>query len=80
MTLICLDPCQWSLVSLITGNKVKKTHKPRYCEKEKDKANKRILRSLSFDNNGLVKPSCRTVALYGPFFLRYGELSMNNLG
>jgi hypothetical protein len=38
-------------MSLITGNKVKKTHKPRYCEKEKDKANKRILRSLSFDNN-----------------------------
>jgi hypothetical protein len=38
-------------MSLITGNKVKK-HKPRYCEKEKDKANKRILRSLSFDNNG----------------------------
>ena len=69
MTLICLDPCQWSLMSLITGNKVKKTpHKPRYCEKEKDKANKRILRSLSFDNNGLVKPSCGTVALYGPFF------------
>ena len=63
-------------MSLITGNKVKKTpHKPRYCEKEKDKANKRILRSLSFDNNG-------TVALYGPFgvFLRYGGLSMNNLG
>ena len=24
MTLICLDPCQWSLMSLITGNKVKK--------------------------------------------------------
>jgi hypothetical protein len=49
----------WSLMSLITGNKVKKKpHKPRYCEKEKDKANKRILRSLSFDNNGLVKPSC----------------------
>jgi hypothetical protein len=23
MTLICLDPCQWSLMSLITGNKVK---------------------------------------------------------
>jgi hypothetical protein len=35
--------CQWSLISLITGNKVKKTHKPRYCEKEKDKANKRNL-------------------------------------
>jgi hypothetical protein len=31
------------------------------------KTNKRILRSLSFDNNGLVKPSCGTVALYGPF-------------
>ena len=69
MTLICLDPCQWSLMSLITGNKVKKTpHKPRYCEKEKDKANKRILRSLSLDNNGLVKSSCGTVALYGPLF------------
>ena len=84
MTLIhvCLDPCQWSLMSLITGNKVKKTHKPKYCEKEKDKANKRILRSISFDNNGLVKPSCRTVALYGPFgfFFKYGRLSMNNLG
>ena len=47
--------CQWSLMSLITGNKVK-THKLRYCENEKYKANKRILRSLSFDNNGLVKP------------------------
>ena len=23
MTLICFDPCQWSLMSLITGNKVK---------------------------------------------------------
>ena len=68
MTLICLDPCQWSLMSLITGNKVKKNpHKPRYCEKEKDKANKRILRSLSFDSNCFVKPSCGTVALYGPF-------------
>jgi hypothetical protein len=69
-------------MSLITGNKVKKQHKPRYCEKEKDKANKRILRSFSFDNNGLVKPSCGTVALYGllVFFLRYGRLSMNNLG
>jgi hypothetical protein len=54
-------------MSLITGNKVKKTHKPRYCEKEKDKVNKRVLRILSFDNNGLVKPSCGTVALYGRF-------------
>ena len=26
MTLICLDPCHWSLMSLITGNKVKKKH------------------------------------------------------
>ena len=57
MSLLCLDPCQWSLMSLITGNKLKKTHK----------ANKRILRSLSFDNNGLAKPSCGTIALYGPF-------------
>jgi hypothetical protein len=50
------------------GSHVKNTHKPRYCEKEKDKANKRILRSLSFDNNGLVKLSCGTVALYGLAF------------
>jgi hypothetical protein len=28
----------------------------------------------------MVKPSCGTVALYGPFFLRYGGLSMNNIG
>jgi hypothetical protein len=67
-------------MSLITGNKVKKNTQARYCEKEKDKANKRILRSLSFDNNGLVKPSCGTVALYGPFFFKYGGLSMHNLG
>ena len=67
MTIICLDRCQWSLMSLIIGNKVKKTHKSRYCEKEKDKVNKRVLRILSFDNNGLVKPSCGTVALYGRF-------------
>ena len=67
MTLICLDPCQWSLMTLITGNKVKQTHKPRYCKKEKDTAHKRILTSLSFDNNGLAKPSCGTIALYGPF-------------
>jgi hypothetical protein len=32
---------QWSLMSLITGNK-KNPHKPRYCEKENDKANKRF--------------------------------------
>ena len=67
MTLICLDPCQWSLMSLITGNKVKKNTQAKVLRtKEKDKDNKRILRSLSFDNNGSVKPSCGTVALYGP--------------
>ena len=27
MTLICLDPCQWSLMSLITGNLVKSRHR-----------------------------------------------------
>jgi hypothetical protein len=26
MTLACLDPCQWSLKSLITGKNSKKTH------------------------------------------------------
>jgi hypothetical protein len=54
-------------MSLKTGNKVKKHTSLRYCEKDKYKANKRILRSLSFDNNGLIMPSCGTVALYGPF-------------
>jgi hypothetical protein len=34
-------------MSLITGNKVKKKHKPRYCEKEKDKASKRTFDSLA---------------------------------
>jgi hypothetical protein len=28
---------------------------------------KAFLGSLSFDNNGLVKPSCGTVAIYDPF-------------
>jgi hypothetical protein len=38
---------------------------PRYCEKEKDKANKRILRSLSFDNNGLVYfRDCKTLSVF----------------
>ena len=69
MTLICLDPCQWSLMSLITGNKVKKKHTSQCIVKKKRTANKRILRRLSFDNNGLVKPSCGTVALYD-FFLK----------
>ena len=35
MTLICLDPCQWSLVSLITGNKVKKKHTSQGIVKKK---------------------------------------------
>jgi antitoxin component YwqK of YwqJK toxin-antitoxin module len=41
-------------MSLITGNKVKKNTSQGIVKKYK--ANKRILRSLSFDNNGLVKP------------------------
>jgi hypothetical protein len=41
-----------------------------------------VLNVGGFDNNGFVKTRCGTVALYGPvgFFLRYGRLSMNNLG
>ena len=35
MTLICLDPCQWSLMSLITGNKVKKNHTSQGIVKKK---------------------------------------------
>ena len=35
MILICLDPCQWSLMSLITGNKVKKKHTSQGIVKKK---------------------------------------------
>jgi hypothetical protein len=35
MTLICLDPCQWSLMSLITGNKLKKTYTSQGIVKKK---------------------------------------------
>ena len=35
MTLICLDPCQWSLMSLITGNKFKKNHTSQGIVKKK---------------------------------------------
>ena len=35
MTLICLDPCQWSLMSLITGNKVEKKHTSQGIVKKK---------------------------------------------
>ena len=35
ITLICLDPCQWSLMSLITGNKVKKKHTSQGIVKKK---------------------------------------------
>jgi hypothetical protein len=69
MTLICLDPFQWSLMSLITGNKVKKKTQAKVLWKRKGQSQQKNLRSLSFDNNGLVKPSCGTVALYGPFGL-----------
>jgi hypothetical protein len=83
MTLVCLDPYQWSLMNLITGNKVKKTTQAKVLWKRKGQSQqKNFEKFISFDNNGLVKPSCGTVALYGPFvfFLRYGGLSMNNLG
>jgi hypothetical protein len=35
MTLICLDPCQWSLMNLITGNKVKNKHTSQGIVKKK---------------------------------------------
>jgi hypothetical protein len=35
MTLICLDQCQWSLMSLITGNKVKKNTQAKVLWKRK---------------------------------------------
>ena len=35
MTLVCLDLYQWSLMSLITGNKVKKNHTSQGIVKKK---------------------------------------------
>jgi hypothetical protein len=40
MTLICLDPCQWSLMSLITGNKVKKHTNQGIVKKKRTKPTK----------------------------------------
>ena len=40
MTLICLDPCQWSLMSLITGNKVKKHTSQGIVKKKRTKPTK----------------------------------------
>ena len=53
-----LKSCQWSLMSLITGNKVKKNTQVKVLWKRKGQ---------SQQNNGLVKPSCGIVVLYGPF-------------
>ena len=40
MTLICLDPCQWSLMSLITGNKVIKPISQGIVKKKRTKPTK----------------------------------------
>ena len=40
MTLISLDPCQWSLMSLITGNKVKKHTSQGIVKKKRSKSTK----------------------------------------
>ena len=47
----------------------KNTHKPRYWEKQMYKGNKRILRSLSFDNNGLMWPYGLIFSVYCKFFI-----------
>jgi hypothetical protein len=41
-------------MSLITGNKVKKTHKPRYCEKEKD----------NFVDQKMYFRDCKTLSVF----------------
>ena len=51
-------------MSLITGKKVKTHTSQGIVKKQMYKANKRILRSLSFDNNGLMWP-------YGLIFSEY---------
>ena len=43
--------CQRSLMGLITGNKLKKNTSQGIEKNQKYKADKRILRNLSFDNN-----------------------------
>ena len=42
MTLVCLDPCQWSLMSLITGNKVKKHTSQGIVKKKRTKPTKEV--------------------------------------
>ena len=54
-------------MSLTTGNKVKKHTNQGIVKKKRTKPTKEFWEVLSFDNNGLVKPICGTVALYGPF-------------
>ena len=43
MTLVCLDPCQWSLMSLITGNKVKKHTSQDIVKKKRTKPTNPLL-------------------------------------
>jgi hypothetical protein len=40
VTLVSLDPCQWSLMSLITGNKVKKHTSQGIVKKKRTKPTK----------------------------------------
>jgi hypothetical protein len=57
-------------MSLITGNKVKKIHKPRYCEKEKaisllNISVYRLQPRLFIDSLPYLKKTKRTIKSYG---------------
>jgi hypothetical protein len=67
--IICLYRCRWSLMSLITGKKVKTHTSQGIVKKQMYKANKIILRSLSFDNNGLMWPYGLIFSEYCKFFI-----------
>ena len=50
--------CQWSLMSLITGNKVKKNTQAKVLWKRKGQSQQKKFEKFKL---------CGTVALYGPF-------------
>ena len=48
MILICLDPCQWSLMSSITGNKVNKNTQAKVLWKRKGQRQQKNFEKFKF--------------------------------
>jgi hypothetical protein len=58
MTLICLDPCQWSLMSLITGNKVKKNTQAKVLWKIKGQSQQKNFEKFKLWYTTFVQKKC----------------------